>query len=130
MSVPEPARFAVQTRSWAPAIQKATTTSAAVVQAAAFKLHAPQSSIPKKKEPTLSDAQSKYTNNDKQFIGLMRPRGDALRHAAGPTLLEYATKECPVDCGPDWSRERIEKAVTEGPCVSACQPEAAKACRK
>ena len=58
----------------------------------------------------------------------MRPRADVLRYATGATLLEYATKGCPVDCGPDWSKERIEKAVAEGPCVSACQLEAAKAC--
>ena len=110
--------------------------SAAELQADAFKQQVKlphtqklKESAAHEKQPTLSKAQSKY--NDKQkFEGLMRPRGDALKHPAGPTLLEYATKGCPVDCGPDWSREQIEKAIKEGPSKSAQQPEAAKACRE
>ena len=60
----------------------------------------------------------------------MRPRGDVLLHPAGPTLLEYATKGCPVDCGPKWSQERIEKAIAEGPSKSARDSEAAQCCRE
>ena len=65
----------------------------------------------------LSHAQGK--SDTQQYKGLMRPRGDVLLHPAGPTLLKYATKGCPVDCGPKWSRERIEKAIAEGPSKSA-----------
>ena len=76
----------------------------------------------------LSHAQGK--SDTQQYKGLMRPRGDVLLHPAGPTLLEYATKGCPVDCGPKWSRERIEKAIAEGPSKSARDPEAARCCRE
>ena len=54
----------------------------------------------------------------------MRPRGDALLHPAGPALLEYATKGCPVDCGPKSSQERIKAAIAEGPSPTAQEPEA------
>ena len=46
----------------------------------------------------LSHAQGK--SDTQHYKGLVRPRGDVLLHPAGPTLLEYATKGCPVDCGP------------------------------
>ena len=76
----------------------------------------------------LSHAQGK--SDTQQYKGLMRPRGDVLLHPAGPTLLEYATKGCPVDCGPKWSRERIKKAIAKGPSKSARDPEAARCCRE
>ena len=107
-------------------------------QAAAFGLNSPKLTKPKQptlertntnNETILSEDQSKY-NNDNSFRGLMRPRGDALMHPAGPILLEYATKGCPVDCSPAWPRERIEKAVEQGPSKSAKNPKAAKACRE
>lgn len=96
------------------------------------KKQTPKSTNPTNKGDTnepLSKAQSKYKTNH-EYKGLMRPRGDVLLHPAGPTLLEYATKGCPVDCGPQWSRERIEKAIADGPSKSAQDPEAARCCRE
>ena len=40
--------------------------------------------------------------------------GPALKHPAAPLLHEYATRGCPVDCGPDWSRDQIEAALQYG----------------
>eukprot|EP00957_Ditylum_brightwellii_P189051 14391578-Ditylum_brightwellii.AAC.1 len=34
--------------------------------------------------------------------------------------MEYATKGCPMDCGPSWSREHIIKSIRHGPHKSAC----------
>ena len=119
-------RFSLQNRSWAPTFNSITTASDLVSYAAAFKQQMKQS-LPttnpptnkKSTEPAISDTQSKYNNNNTNFVGLMRPRDAALDHPAGPKLLEYATKGCPVDCGPDWTREQIEHAIKEGPAKSA-----------
>ena len=43
-------------------------------------------------------------------------------------LLEYAYAGCPVDCGPDWTKDQLEAAITRGSHPSAKVPEAAQAC--
>ena len=60
----------------------------------------------------------------------MRPRNRALNHVASDELLRYATNGCPVDCGPNWSLERLEAAIQMGPCKSARSTEAITACHK
>ena len=45
-------------------------------------------------------------------------------------MLRYATNGCPVDCGPNWTRERIEAAIAVGPSPSALLPEHIEECRK
>lgn len=60
----------------------------------------------------------------------MLPRHEVLTHPAGPDLLRYAVDGCPVDCGEQWSRERIEAAIEKGAHASAEAPGAAEACRK
>ena len=54
----------------------------------------------------------------------MWPTGPALSHPATPLLKEYAQHGCPVDCGPDWTREQIEQALTYGAHPSAKNKEA------
>ena len=49
----------------------------------------------------------------------MWPSGPALNHPAAPLLHSYATKGCPVDCGPNWSRTQIEAALKYGSHPSA-----------
>ena len=61
---------------------------------------------------------------DAKKSGLMWPSGPALAHPAAPLLHEYATGGCPVDCGPDWSRDQIEAALQYGSHPSAQQEEA------
>ena len=60
----------------------------------------------------------------------MFPRHEVLNHPAGPDLLEYALEGCPVDCGDDWTLERLELAIASGAHSSANVPEAAAACKK
>ena len=48
-----------------------------------------------------------------------------MQHHAGPLLLQWATKGCPVDCGRDWTLEEMEAAIAKGPHISAASPEAA-----
>jgi hypothetical protein len=57
---------------------------------------------------------------------LMQPSAFALQHAAAPLLHEYATKGCPVNCGPDWSHERILAALEYGAHPTAKVPQALK----
>ena len=78
------------------------------------------------KKRNLTEAQSKYKD---EFIGLMRPKGDALKHPAADTLLEYARSGCPVDCGRDWTMEELEAAIRRGPLASMKDPKAAQSCR-
>ena len=56
--------------------------------------------------------------------GLMWPTSYALKHDAAPLLSSYAIQGCPVDCGEDWTAERIENALNYGAHPSAKQPEA------
>ena len=61
-----------------------------------------------------------------EFQSLMHPRGRALWYGAGPLLLHYALRGCPVDCGRPWSQDEVEAAVKRGPHKSAREPGAAK----
>ena len=62
-----------------------------------------------------------------KFKYLMYPRQEAKNHPSATRLLEYATVGCPVDCGPDWTRDHITKALRNGPHKSALEPDALKA---
>lgn len=62
-----------------------------------------------------------------QRIGLMWPRGNALKHEAAPLLERYSLEGCPVDCGRPWTTEEILAAIKRGPHITACAPEA-RAC--
>ena len=62
-----------------------------------------------------------YTNNHK---GLMWPTGPALTHPAASILDDYSTQGCPVDCGPDWTRDQILAALAYGSHPSAKIPAA------
>jgi hypothetical protein len=55
---------------------------------------------------------------------------EVLTHPAGPDLLRYAVDGCPVDCGEQWTQQRIEAAIAKGAHASAEAPGAADACRK
>ena len=46
---------------------------------------------------------------------LMYPRTHSKAHAATPLLEDYAKNGCPVDCGPDWNKEKILKLLKKGP---------------
>jgi hypothetical protein len=59
-------------------------------------------------------------------FGLMWPRKLALDHQAKQLLSSYAEHGCPVDCGPNWTRNHIELALQRGPHVSAKQKHAAR----
>jgi hypothetical protein len=68
----------------------------------------------------------------KQNVGkfkLMEPTNYALNHDAAPLLNDYATNGCPVDCGPDWSREHIEALLHRGPHKSSTSKAAIKQLR-
>ena len=127
-------RFSLQNESWVPPFNLMADAIDLQSQTAAFKRQSKQA-LPTNQKPAdtkspelaILDTQSKFSNNQK-FLRLMRPRGKALDHPAGPTLLEYATKGCPVDCGSDWSREQIKHAIKEGPAKSAQKPKATTAC--
>ena len=54
--------------------------------------------------------------------GLMQPNGYAMSHEAIPILKGYEEEGCPVDCGPNWSRERVTDAIRRGPHKSAYLP--------
>ena len=54
----------------------------------------------------------------KQNLGksdLMYPRTYAKFHNATPMLVSYAKEGCPVDCGPDWSLNKIKLLLHKGP---------------
>ena len=51
----------------------------------------------------------------KSRVQLMQPRLPVgISHAALPLLLDFATNGCPVDCGPDWSKQRILLTMKRG----------------
>jgi hypothetical protein len=56
--------------------------------------------------------------------GLMWPRALANFHSAAKLLHWYSDDGCPVDCGPNWSKQHIIEAVKRGPHKSAKIPEA------
>ena len=60
-----------------------------------------------------------------KLVGLIYPTGPATAHPAANILLEFGTKGCPVNCGPDWSPEQIKAAIEYAAHPSAQIPEAA-----
>ena len=55
-----------------------------------------------------------------KFLGLMKPNSLYQgTHEAIPLLNGFANEGCPVDCGPDWSRQQIELLLRRGPHTSA-----------
>ena len=54
-----------------------------------------------------------------KYFGLMYPRGIALEHEAAPLLKGFADNGCPVDCGENWSDERVVDTMLRGPHQSA-----------
>ena len=60
---------------------------------------------------------TEYRNN-------MCPRGLALHHPAADTLLNYATRGCPVNTGSAWTVEQMQAAIDRGPHISALEPAA------
>ena len=62
-------------------------------------------------------------------LKLMQPKGYALTHPATPLLQNYADTGCPVDCGPNWSRKKIELLLEKGPHSSALLQAATKQLR-
>ena len=62
--------------------------------------------------------------------GLMHPQTYSLQHDAIPILNGYANDGCPVDCGDNWSKERMVEAMLRGPHQSAYLPGAAEFLQK
>ena len=58
---------------------------------------------------------------------LMYQRQEATDHPSATRLLEYATVGCLVDCGPDWNKDHITRALRHEPHKSALEPDALKA---
>ena len=54
----------------------------------------------------------------------MHPSAQALDHPAAPILQDYAAAGCPVDCGPNWSRQQIEETLRYGAHPSAKKTDA------
>ena len=61
------------------------------------------------------------------FKGQMYPVGTAAAHPAAADLKKWATEGCPVDTGPQWTREQINAALERGPHLSDLKPEAMEA---
>ena len=87
-------RFELHTRNWMPNFNVILKEAVATQQGIGIQNHQPRKQV-----QNLSETQSKYewcnSDNGDMFVGLMRPRGDALRHPAAKDLLEYATKGFP-----------------------------------
>ena len=63
-------------------------------------------------------------------VRLMEPQPPyAVQHEAIPLLNSYAAGGCPVDCGPDWSKEHILAMLAHGPHKSAMATAAIKQLR-
>ena len=62
--------------------------------------------------------------------GLMQPNWYAMSHEAIPILKGYEEDGCPVDCGPNWSCERITDAIRCGSHKSAYLPGAVEFLQK
>ncbi len=60
----------------------------------------------------------------------MRPDPSIWNHPAFTCLWQYATKGCPVDCGPTWSRDHLAAMAQRGPHKSATSPEAIQCLRE
>ena len=90
----------------------------------------PSASTPNKTETPTDKTHLTPAQGKSRYVGLMRPRGIALRHPAAPLLQSYATTGCPVDCGRPWTKEELTLAVQKGPHPSAKTQKAILACRK
>lgn len=55
-------------------------------------------------------------------FGLMHPTAYTLDHEASDMLLDWAKNGCPVDTGPNWTKEQIKEALARGPHQSAFLP--------
>ncbi len=75
----------------------------------------------------VADEIGKQTVINAKRIGLMWPTGLGLKHEAAPLLTSYSRRGCPVDCGEQWSKERIIAALKRGAHKSAKEPEAREA---
>jgi hypothetical protein len=53
-------------------------------------------------------------NDDIGKLGLMWPRGLAKDHRSAQLLDFFSDEGCPADCGEDWTRDHIEKALQRG----------------
>ena len=62
-------------------------------------------------------------------MGLMWPRTYATHHRAKPLLQSLYTEDCPVNCVPEWSTEKIEAAILHRPHMSTKSIEARTALR-
>jgi hypothetical protein len=60
---------------------------------------------------------------------LMYPRTFSSCHDATPLLMDYATNGCPVDCGPDWSLDKIKLLLKKGPHKSSNKKDAVRQLR-
>ena len=56
----------------------------------------------------------------------MDPQKIAMNHPAATMLKEYADNGCPVNCGPDWTRDKLLAYIEKGPHISAKIPDAIK----
>ena len=57
----------------------------------------------------------------------MHPRKEVLDHPSATRQVEYATVECPADCGPAWNLQHIVSALQHGPHKSALKSKALEA---
>jgi len=55
----------------------------------------------------------------------MQPNPAIQSHPAYPTLLQYATDGCPIQCGEPWTCKHLEEAIQRCLHISATLPEAA-----
>lgn len=60
----------------------------------------------------------------KEYRNHMYPKGLALHHPAAATLLDYASRGCPVNTGKAWTVRQMQAAIDRGPHVSALVPDA------
>ena len=86
--------------------------------------------------PPLSPSQGEFNaglpvcHSKLPYVGLMRPRNQALFHPAAIDLLAYATDGCPVNCGKDWTLQQMQAAIDRGSHPSAQHHIVANACRQ
>lgn len=92
-----------------------------------------QTPTPPPPPPILPNAAKPAATTQKRKLphrSLMTPSGPALSHPAAPLLQSYSEKGCPANCGPDWSLDRLDEAITRGAHASAKDPAAADALMK
>ena len=70
----------------------------------------------------LTGTQSKYNKN---FLGLVLPRGPTLEHLAASMLINFATNGCNAAINMHWTTDMIEATIACGAHPSALQPEPA-----